>query len=169
MTHSPDPNPLSHLLFVSTSTYPLGHVSDLEIFRSAARHNTTNNITGVILRGETWFCQVLEGQKPQLEATWNRINQDARHVCLTHWWQQGSSQKLFGNWHTEHWGVSPQIEKLFVDMMRSDRIMTPDKIILVRAFAQVRRTHSAKQRSGVKNPCDARFDSSHLSQAINIF
>ena len=152
MYHAPPyapPTPgLARLLFVSASTFPLGHASDIDVFRSAARHNREDGISGVILRGEAWFCQVLEGEGSVLDRTWHRIGQDPRHASLGHWWQTEVRHKLFSNWHTEHWGVSPQIERVFMEMIRSDTIATADKVILVRAFAQVRRSHNRLRRSG---------------------
>lgn len=167
MAHAPPRSSLSRLLFVSDSTHALGHVSDIEVFRSAARHNSKNNVSGVILRGESWFCQVLEGAEHNLRSTWDRISADPRHACAQHWWQKDARQRLFTNWHTEHWGVSPQIERLFIDMIRSDGILTADKIILVRAFAQVRRSHSLTKRSGVEHSRNAGLHNRHIGQAID--
>lgn len=167
MAHAPPLSPLSRLLFVSASTHTLGHVSDIEVFRSAARHNNKNNISGVILRGETWFCQVLEGAEQDLQPTWKRIHSDARHACAQHWWETGARQRLFTNWHTEHWGVSPQIERVFLEMIRSNGILTADKIILVRAFAQVRRSHSQTTRSGVEHSRNAGLHNGHVRQTID--
>lgn len=167
MEHAIPPLSLTRLLFVSESTHGLGHISDLEVFRSAARHNNTNNISGVILRGESWFCQVLEGAEHDIEATWERITADPRHACSQHWWQTDVQQRLFSNWHTEHWGVSPQIERVFMDMIRSDGILTADKIILVRAFAQVRRTHSQIKRSAVEHSRNTGLHDGHIRQAID--
>ena len=158
---------LARLLFVSHSTHPLGHVSDLEVFRSATRHNNANGISGVILRGETWFCQVLEGDQKALTHTWQRICVDPRHANHGHWWQTDIRRRMFSNWHTEHWGVSPQIEQVFVDMIQSPTISTEDKIILVRAFAQVRRARSQQLRSAGQDSADARLDNGHLSKAID--
>ena len=168
MPQAPTPMSVSRLLFVSEATHALGHISDLEVFRSAARHNKENNISGVILRGEAWFCQVLEGAYPDVSATWNRINSDHRHASVHHWWQTDAHQRLFTNWQTEHWGVSPQIEQFFLEMIRSDGILTADKIILVRAFAQVRRTHSQIRNSAIEHSRNAGFHDRHVGKPVDV-
>ncbi len=167
MDHVPLSPKLARLLFVSASTYPLGHASDIDVFRTAAQRNRETRICGVILRGEAWFCQVLEGDRTAIDHTWQRICQDTRHAPLGHWWQTDLQQKLFANWHTEHWGVSPQIERIFMEMIRSDRIAIGDKIILVRAFAQVRRSQARLQPSGAEHLADARLDHGQVRKTID--
>lgn len=160
---------LARLLFVSQSTHPLGHASDIDVFRAASRNNNAQSISGVILRGETWFCQVLEGHGPALETTWERISTDWRHGSIQSWWQTDVPIRLFSNWHNEHWGISPQVERVFLSMIQADLISTADKITLVRAFAQLRRSGSiaAKPRSGVEHLGDARLDDRQIREAID--
>lgn len=159
--------PLARLLFVSQSTHPLGHVSDIDVFRAASRHNKKMNISGVILRGETWFCQVLEGRAQHLEATWSRISVDHRHGQCRVWWQTDAPTQLFSNWHTEHWGISPQVEKIFLAMLESNHISTADKITLVRSFAQVQRARTNHRRSAVNHVRNALLDDRHIRQPID--
>ena len=130
---------LARLLFVSTSQHENGHPSDAAIFREASHNNRKREISGVILRGTTWFCQVLEGHGDALEGTWDSIRRDQRHSNVRHWWQTDAPNRLFLHWHTEHWSVSEKIERVFLDILQSDAIPITDKITLVRAFAQVLR------------------------------
>jgi hypothetical protein len=160
---------LARILFVSQSTHPLGHMSDADIFRSASRQNNSNDISGVILRGEHWFCQVLEGCGRALEQTWQRIRADNRHGAVRHWWVTDAPIRLFTNWRTEHWGISPQVERIFLEMIVSEDIPTADKITLVRAFALVRRASSRAKRSGFEDVGNTRFDHRQLSQPIDPF
>ena len=137
---------------MSTSTFPLGHVSDLDIFRSASRRNNDAQISGVILRGRSWFCQVLEGDGAKLEAAWSRIRTDPRHGNIRHWWQTEAPSRLFANWHSEHWGISRQVEEDVLSILHSDDVPTTDKITLVRVFAQVRRSKLQAKAPGFQEP-----------------
>lgn len=148
VTQAQAPDSLARLLFVSQSTHPLGHASDIDVFRSALDMNERHGICGVILRGERWFCQVLEGCGPRVEETLARIRVDHRHGMRRIWWQTDAPTRMFSDWHTEHWGVSPQIESVFLDMLLADDVPLTDKITLVRAFATMQRARARLRQSG---------------------
>lgn len=136
---NPDNTDLSHLLFVSHSTYPLGHVSDMDIMRVAARNNKAAGISGILLRGETWFSQVLEGPASALAAAWESISIDPRHSHIRYWQLDDLEGRAFAGWHTEQWGVSPQIQAVLHDMLQSPDVSPEDKISFLRAFGTLRR------------------------------
>lgn len=147
MTENFDATQLCRLLFVSHSTHSLGHISDLDIMRSASQHNKAANVSGVFLRSENWFCQVLEGEVTTLERLWKRIKCDPRHSDISVWWEIRVSERFFRNWHTEHWGVSPQLQDLLHEMLRSNDVEPLDKVTFIRAFAHVRRLKNRRKSS----------------------
>lgn len=151
---------LSRLLFVSQSTHPLGHISDLDIMRAASRHNKFAGISGVFLRSETWFCQVLEGRLATLEHVWSKIKSDPRHSSISVWWEVQATQRLFRNWHTEHWGVSPQLQDMLHEMLRSEDVEPVDKVTFIRAFAHVRRLKNRREKSGINDQEWQRYSTS---------
>jgi hypothetical protein len=60
-------------------------VNDLEfevgnIVRSSIRNNRMVNLSGLLVTIQGWFVQVLEGAPDQLEATYQRIAADTRHL-----------------------------------------------------------------------------------------
>ena len=167
MQQAPNQAALARLLFVSRSTYPLGHVSDIEVFRTSIRRNRIDSISGVILRGETWFCQVLEGPGPILDRTFARIAVDPRHGAIRRWWQTYAPTQLFAGWETEHWGLSPQIERFFVDMIQSDHIASADKVILVRSFATMRRSAILSGALCIENGRDAALDLAQVGKPVH--
>ncbi|MEM6888348.1 MAG: BLUF domain-containing protein [Pseudomonadota bacterium] len=80
------------------------------ILESSRRRNRMNDVTGALVCRADIFCQLLEGPVGKVEATFNRIEQDDRHVevqvlvrCLT-------QDRLFEHWAMYH---DPQPNKLW--------------------------------------------------------
>lgn len=70
---------LAQLIYVSTATVELG-VPDLDdILAVSALRNARAHVTGMLLYGGGCFMQVLEGAASAVEATFARVERDARH------------------------------------------------------------------------------------------
>jgi len=82
---------------------------------------------------------VLEGPASALEAAWAQIAIDPRHSHLRYWQLDNLEGRAFAGWHTEHWGVSPQIQAVLHDMLQSPDVSPEDKISFLRAFGTLRR------------------------------
>lgn len=68
------------------------------ILESAVRHNQQDDITGMLLYREGNFLQVLEGERAQVEATYQRISQDRRHHNLMMLTEEEVPHRHFANW-----------------------------------------------------------------------
>jgi hypothetical protein len=51
-----------------------------EILRSSRKHNSDNQITGVLYFSNNYFLQYLEGSKNNVLSTYQRISIDSRHT-----------------------------------------------------------------------------------------
>lgn len=81
--------PLTQLVYFSRYKAAVasgGHVP-LEPLRAilsvSQRNNSRNEVTGFLLFDQTWFFQVLEGERAPLVSTYERIQHDTRHVEVT--------------------------------------------------------------------------------------
>ncbi len=70
---------LIHVIYYSSATHDLSGEELKEIHLSSIKHNTKNNLTGMLLYYAGNFMQVLEGATAAVDETMARINQDARH------------------------------------------------------------------------------------------
>jgi hypothetical protein len=70
-----------HLIYVSTANFnfKFDDAELDEILESAVRHNTSQDITGMLLYSGGNFMQVLEGEEAAIDETYNRIVLDSRH------------------------------------------------------------------------------------------
>ena len=68
------------------------------ILLDARRCNIRDHVTGaLIVRGDL-FIQLLEGPKAEVNATYQRIRQDDRHVDVTRLMQRNITKRLFPGW-----------------------------------------------------------------------
>ncbi|WP_434288882.1 BLUF domain-containing protein [Celeribacter sp. SCSIO 80788] len=87
------------LLYRSVARYEDFHPSDLDILREAVRFNAAHGITGILLRVDEQFFQVLHGPAENIEGLAARIKSDARHrhmeVLLC---EEAEEASPYGNW-----------------------------------------------------------------------
>jgi hypothetical protein len=75
--------PLFSLTYVSSARAELGTEELTRILESSVRHNTAQQVTGMLLYLNGSFIQVLEGEETAVDKTYARLRQDPRHIgCL---------------------------------------------------------------------------------------
>ena len=68
------------------------------ILSTARANNSRDNITGALIcRGDV-YLQLLEGPPAAVEAAYERIRRDDRHIEVTPLLRTTASQRLFGAW-----------------------------------------------------------------------
>jgi hypothetical protein len=70
----------------------------VSIVESAVRHNTEDNITGMLLYSGGNFLQVLEGNKELVHKTYDRIHLDPRHKNIILLTEEEVEERHFMNW-----------------------------------------------------------------------
>lgn len=68
------------------------------ILSDARRLNPENDVTGALICRADLYLQLLEGPKEAVEATYERITQDDRHVEVQRLVSKPIDQRLFANW-----------------------------------------------------------------------
>lgn len=68
------------------------------ILESSVRRNLYNGITGMLLYSEGHFMQALEGDKPAVLETYQRIWEDRRHQYVTLVHADPVPQRCFAHW-----------------------------------------------------------------------
>lgn len=61
-------------------------------------NNTKNGVTGLLIFDGTTFCQILEGKKETLDATYQRIIKDDRHIDHTLFHSGVIEERSFSQW-----------------------------------------------------------------------
>lgn len=124
------------LLYVSRAVYPMGHRTDIDILTRADERNQQEGLTGFLLRGQKWFCQVLEGQPENIERIYGMIRYDTRHFGLMEWRRGPVEGRLFPDWtmgFASMYETNPQM--LFL-RLSSSNIDVGEKIALMRTIAE---------------------------------
>ena len=93
---------LTRLLYVSTAVGPVTTAVTGTILRSAQTHNAASGITGVLCQGRSVYLQVLEGERSQVDALYERIARDKRHHNLVLCQQEDIKARRYGQWAMAH-------------------------------------------------------------------
>ncbi|QGX96828.1 BLUF domain-containing protein [Roseovarius faecimaris] len=89
--------PLTQLIYAST---PFGFDASLlsNILLDARRCNARDDITGALIARQDLFLQLLEGPEDKVNACYQRIRRDDRHVEVTKLMQRSIKTRLFPSW-----------------------------------------------------------------------
>jgi Sensors of blue-light using FAD len=93
--------PLKQLIYVST---PFGFdTATLNAILFAARHyNQRDGITGTLICRDDIYLQILEGPSEPVEAVFNRIARDGRHIDMLELYRGETEQRMFPDWDMRH-------------------------------------------------------------------
>ena len=93
---------LSRLIYVSEPQFdPAGGtiISQLaSVLAASQRNNEAVGVTGALAYDESWFLQVLEGERRAIWKTFARINEDERHSGCLLIEMVDVDRRMFGNW-----------------------------------------------------------------------
>ena len=93
---------LSRLIYISEPQFDAADGSTLSqlasIMSASRRNNKARNITGALVYDESWFLQVLEGDRRAIWERFSRINEDERHGGCLLMEMVDVETRLFGNW-----------------------------------------------------------------------
>lgn len=68
------------------------------ILMDARRYNARDDVTGALIVRGDMYLQFLEGPKPKVEATYDRILQDDRHVNPVRLMHREVDERMFPEW-----------------------------------------------------------------------
>ncbi len=89
---------LISLLYISAAPPNLSPINLIDILEASRRNNPANNVTGVLIFQNGIFVQVLEGEEPDVEATYQRIEKDERHRNAKIIERISIEQRAFPSW-----------------------------------------------------------------------
>ncbi len=89
---------LKRLLYVSFAPDGFDMERNLAILDTARRENLASSLTGVLLCRDALYLQVLEGPKTRLDATFEAIRRDRRHMGVTVLAEYQAKGRIFPGW-----------------------------------------------------------------------
>ncbi|HVG15941.1 MAG TPA: BLUF domain-containing protein [Chitinophagaceae bacterium] len=135
-----------HYLVYLSAAAPFFKEEDLkEILFKSRKNNTRAGITGLLLFHEGNFIQVLEGNKADISALYERIALDHRHKLLIKLVDEPTEKRNFPDWSMGYKAVSTdEIRKLtgfdsinkkeFLDKYQHSENQERKIVILLRSF-----------------------------------
>ena len=89
---------LVQLIYVSSATEELSDEVLNQILESSVKHNSPQNVTGMLLYCGGNFMQVLEGEETEINETYKRICIDPRHHSIFLLSRERIKEKQFSAW-----------------------------------------------------------------------
>ena len=86
------------LIYGSTETHAFTNLELAELLRRARINNAGLEITGMLLYHDHSFMQILEGDKEEVDALFEKIQQDSRHGGVNIFCRSQSAQREFPEW-----------------------------------------------------------------------
>lgn len=120
---------LYQLIYKSYATERLTPEGFADILVEARVNNEKKHITGSLLYRDGAFLQILEGDKKDLLAVFEKIERDARHtqVELLHF--EPATQRLFQRWSMQMFNLSfgdtpafPELKQIFTAVKNKEKI-----------------------------------------------
>jgi hypothetical protein len=96
---------LIQLIYVSTATNELNDKEIRQILDSSIRHNTPQEVTGLLLYSHGSFMQVLEGEETAVDETMSRIKKDPLHHSILVMTRSPITVREFGTWAMAFRGI----------------------------------------------------------------
>ena len=107
---------LIRLVYASQSNNPTsrGSVDPAigSILSQSRRNNQKQEIGGVLYFGDGYFFQCLEGEAERVQALYNKISQDPRHVHCTVLSITPAQQRLFSDWSMKFVPTADDVQQL---------------------------------------------------------
>jgi hypothetical protein len=89
---------LSHLVYVSTASEPMGEEDLAALLEQSRARNERNGITGMLLYKNGRFIQLLEGQEESVLKVFDSIRRDERHHDVELLWLRYALYREFPDW-----------------------------------------------------------------------
>jgi hypothetical protein len=86
-------------LYISEASEYFRLDDDLDdILESSNKNNSKENITGILIKNDKFFIQLLEGKKSSVEKIYSKISKDDRHRSLRILMDYNSDERIFPEW-----------------------------------------------------------------------
>ena len=89
---------LSHLVYVSVASGPMGEVDLAALLEQSRARNERNGITGMLLFKDGFFIQLLEGHEEDVLKVYDSITRDDRHQKVELLWFRYAQYRDFPDW-----------------------------------------------------------------------
>lgn len=137
---------LARLIYVSEPQFDAAAGSTItqlaSILSASRRNNEAAGITGALAYDESWFIQVLEGERRAIWQTFARINEDERHAGCVLIEMADVERRMFGNWWmglaTRDAVTAPAFLPYMMNgVLRADAMSGRDVLALMTALAKL--------------------------------
>ncbi|MAX65983.1 MAG: bluf domain protein [Halobacteriovoraceae bacterium] len=90
---------LYHLLYISEESSFFDQQRDMEdILKTSQKNNVSAQLTGILIKNDKFFIQLLEGDSKSVEKMYTKISKDRRHKSIRKLLEYKSKERIFPRW-----------------------------------------------------------------------
>ncbi|BEV71058.1 MULTISPECIES: BLUF domain-containing protein [unclassified Paludibacterium] len=89
---------LVHMIYCSAAKTKVQPAELMSLLKTCRENNSQHDITGLLLYREGSFFQILEGDESEVEALYDKISHDQRHMLVSKIICEPISKRDFGRW-----------------------------------------------------------------------
>ncbi len=87
---------LYHLLYISEESSFFDQQRDMEdILKTSQKNNGQAQLTGILIKNDKLFIQLLEGDSKSVEKMYTKISKDRRHKSIRKLLEYKSKERIF--------------------------------------------------------------------------
>ena len=111
---------LFRIVYVSEAAGSVGSglMPLIDIIGVSEQNNRRDHLTGVLMRHDGQFLQVLEGARADLNRVMARVSQDRRHDNLRMLSDQPISERLFPDWAMARLETTPDVKAFLANGLK---------------------------------------------------
>lgn len=125
------------LVYVSKPVQPMQEHM-MNFIPLAQEKNAEHGVTGLIISGDGFYLQVLEGNRHAVNGLYRNIVKDERHEQCTLLRYVENKVRDFDDWSMAHTSLE-ELASTYVDTIVSPEDITPERLTAVKAMAMLRR------------------------------
>jgi len=126
---------MHHLIYYSYATAPFDEAQLQALLAQSRAANEREGLTGILLYGNERFLQLLEGEEPDVRATYARIYRDPRHRNIALYADKSITARAFPEWQMAYHALDSE------QFMQLAGYVKPDDLRLERPGLSLADTH----------------------------
>ncbi|UYZ64682.1 BLUF domain-containing protein [Hymenobacter weizhouensis] len=116
---------MHHIIYQSAETAPLSDAELRQLLQHWRAYNHSQGITGILLYSEGQFLQIIEGGEAEVQALFERIERNYRHVHVVKLADGPIPQRCFTEWSMGYVPLEPAAftrVRGYLDLQQSEEL-----------------------------------------------
>ncbi len=115
---------LTQICYASSASVPFDDAALLALLSEARTNNALHGITGILLSNPGHFVQVIEGEREEVDALFEKIARDTRHQQVLVLYRETIETRDFPHWSMAYKNLPDVTPDFLKDQSKARRLVT---------------------------------------------